>query len=329
MPALRRVLAAVVLWWLPLAAAGEPIVLQLTDVPEWKAVYGTVEAEDRAPARARLGGTVVDLRVAEGDSVTAGQELARVVDDKLDLQRAALTARQAALQAQRANAEADLARGEELLANGVTTAQRVDALRTQVEVLEGQIAALEAEAAVLVQQAREGLVLAPIAGRVLDVPVAFGAVVTPGEAVVTVAGGETVLRLAVPERHAGALKPGKPVVIATGAGERTAVVSRVYPLIQSGRVLADARVEALPDSFIGARLLVRLAVGTRQALLVPEAAIQTRAGLDIVWTQTPAGPEARTIVPGEVLLVEGAAMVEVISGLQAGDAVLPEGPGHE
>ena len=78
---------------------------------------------------------MVALSVAEGDLVEAGQELARIVDDKLDFQLAALAAQREALTAQLANAAADLKRGESLLKDGVTTTQRVDALRTQVDVL--------------------------------------------------------------------------------------------------------------------------------------------------------------------------------------------------
>ena len=150
----------------------EPLTLALTSVTEWKAVYGTVEARDRIPARARIGGTLVELAVTEGDEVAAGQVLARIVDDKLDFQVAALAAQREALAAQLANAEADLQRGEDLLKNGVTTTQRVDALRTQVDVLKGQIASLVAQADVVGQQAKEGVVLAPVAGRQTAIPAA-------------------------------------------------------------------------------------------------------------------------------------------------------------
>ena len=115
----------------PLAA--EP--LALTQVTEWKAVYGRIEARDRLPARARIGGTLVTLTVAEGDSVTAGQELGRIVDDKLGFQLSAVDAQIEALTAQLTNAQTELQRGEDLLKRGVSTAQRLDALRTQVDVV--------------------------------------------------------------------------------------------------------------------------------------------------------------------------------------------------
>ncbi|MFP5480625.1 MAG: efflux RND transporter periplasmic adaptor subunit [Alphaproteobacteria bacterium] len=311
----------------PLSALAEPVTLVPVPVTDWKAVYGTVEAKDRIPARARLGGTLVALSVAEGDVVEAGQELARIVDDKLDFQLAAIAAQKKSLSAQLANAETDLKRGEELLANGVTTTQRVDALRTQVDVLKGQIAALDAQSDVIQQQAREGLVLAPVAGRVLDVPVTEGAVAMPGEVVAVIGGGGTFLRIAVPERHAQALRAGDTIRLSEGTEGRLA---RVYPLIEGGRVTADVEVEGLPDTHVGARLLVRLPVGERQALLIPAASVVTRSGLDFVGLQTAEGAVLRSIVPGEMHEVDGVAMVEVISGLVAGDVVVPaDEVGHE
>jgi RND family efflux transporter MFP subunit len=304
-------------------ALAEPVTLSPTTITEWKAVYGTVEARDRVPARARIGGTLVALSVAEGDMVEAGQELARIVDDKLDFQLAALAAQREALTAQLGNAETDLKRGEGLLAEGVTTTQRVDALRTQVDVLKGQIAALDAQAEVIQQQAREGVVLAPVAGRVLDVPVTKGAVVMPGEGIAVLGGGGTFLRISVPERHATALDEGDAIQISGAAGEFQGHLARVYPLIEGGRVTADVEIADLPDGFVGARMQVRLPVGERTALLVPEAAILTRSGLDFVGLQGAEAVGLRSIVTGEVQVIDGVRLVEVLSGLEAGDIVVP------
>ncbi|NHB77396.1 efflux RND transporter periplasmic adaptor subunit [Rhodobacter sp. M37P] len=301
----------------------DPFTVAPMPVTVWKSVYGSVEARDRIPARSRIGGTLVDLSVSEGDSVTAGQEIARIVDDKLDFQLAALSAQREALEAQLANAETDLQRGEDLLKNGVTTLQRVDALRTQVDVLKGQIMALSAQADVVAQQAKEGVVLAPVAGCVLDVPVTRGAVLMPGEVVAVVGGGGTFLRLAVPERHATALEAGDRIRITEGGADREGRLARLYPLIEGGRVTADVEIENLPDSFVGKRMLVSLPVGERAALMVPQAALFTRAGLDFVTLQTASGPVLRSVVPGETHRIDGIPMVEVVTGLVPGDVVLP------
>ncbi len=291
------------------------------EVTEWKAVYGRIETKDRIPARARIGGTLVALSVAEGDSVTAGQELGRIVDDKIGFQLGAVDAQLEALQAQFNNASAEVTRGEELLKNGVTTAQRLDALRTQVDVIAGQIAANQAQRKVLEQQAAEGAVLAPVAGRVLDVPQAAGGVVMPGEPVATIGGGGFFLRLAVPERHATALEQGAGIEIETAEGAAKGTLARIYPLIENGRVIADVEVQGLSDAFVDARVLVRLPVATRQALVVPVSAVINRSGLDFVVTTSAEGPMDRAVVLGQHHTIDGTEMVEVLSGLQAGDVL--------
>ncbi|MCH8466244.1 MAG: efflux RND transporter periplasmic adaptor subunit [Roseinatronobacter sp.] len=313
-PALALVWLAAPLWAETLTLAPQP-------VTDWKAVFGQVQAQTLLPARARIGGVLTELTVAEGDMVAAGQPLARIEDEKLDLQLTAMDAQIAALSSQLENARSELARGEELLARGVTTVQFLDGLRTQADVLTGQLAAMQAERAVVVQQASEGVVLAPIAGRVLTVPLAAGAVVMPGEAVATLGGGGFFLRLAIPERHAAALREGDDIAIAAGMAELSGRLARVYPQIENGRVIADVAVDALDDAFVNARVLVRLPVGERMALLVPEGAVTTRSGLDFV---TVAGPfeGARTVVLGQRHQTDTGVLVEILSGLAAGDAVV-------
>jgi len=308
------------------AAVAETLTLAPVPMTDWTAVYGRIEARDRIPARARLGGTLVELAVSEGDVVAAGQPLARIVDEKLTFQLVALESQKAATQAQLANAEADLKRGEELKKQGVTTEQRLDALRTQVDVLRGQLSALSAQADVIGQQQTEGAVLAPVGGRVLDVPVAKGAVVMPGETVATLGGGGTFLRLAVPERHATALDEGATIRIEGAEGAAEGRLVKVYPLIEAGRVIADVEVADLSDRFVDARVLVRLPTGSHPALMVPQTAILTRNGLDFVAIEGADGPSLQLVVPGQTVEQEGKPMVEILTGLAAGDRILTQAP---
>lgn len=305
-------------------ALSEQITLAPTKVTEWKAVYGRIEARDRVPARARIGGTVIELAVAEGDEVTEGQTIAKIVDDKLSFQIAVLDSQTTSLMAQLANAETELDRGEQLLKEGVSTVQRLDGLRTQVEVLRGQIAAIKAQAEGIRQSQQEGTILAPAAGRVIDVPVSRGAVLMPGEPVATIGVGGAFLRLAVPERHALMLNEGAAIQIDAPTGPTEGRLAKVYPLIENGRMIADVEMSGASDRFVDARVLVRLPIAERSALMIPASALISQAGLDFVQVDTAQGPVLRAVVPGGHSGTDTGDMVEILSGLVAGDHVITD-----
>jgi RND family efflux transporter MFP subunit len=293
-----------------------------TTVTEWKAVYGTVQARDTVPARARIGGTISELEVTEGDPVKTGQKIATVHDDKIAFQIAALDAQIRAQDAQLATAQSELTRGETLLGKGIVAAQQLDQLRTAVDVARNQIAATEAQKAVVLQQQAEGGVFAPTTGRVLTVPVTRDAVVLAGETIATIGGGGFYLRLAIPERHARALKEGVDIRIDTDGKETTGKLVKIYPEIQGGRVSADVEVQKLDTSFVEARVLVKLPVGERHALLVPRSAVTTRSGIDFVTVEEAGAKIERAVVLGEDVIQPGGNNVEILTGVQAGDLIV-------
>jgi len=306
-----------------LGLAAPEMAAELREVTEWKAVFGRVEARDMIPARTRIGGTLISIKVTEGSTVTEGQQIADIFDPKLGLQLDSVQGQVDALQSQLENAKTELQRGEDLLQRGVTTAQRLDALRTQVEVLQNQIEATRAQKRVIEQQAAEGAVLAPIAGRVIDVPVTHGSVVMPGEVIAQIGGGGFFLRLAVPERHAGYLKEGIEIRIGSDGESTPGRLAKVYPQIENGRVIADVEVEGMSSEFVNARVLVSLPVGRRTALVVPADRVDTRMGLDFVTVRGPGGgPVDRAVVVGGPLSVDDTPMVEILSGLSEGDVLV-------
>ncbi|WP_152982082.1 efflux RND transporter periplasmic adaptor subunit [Prosthecomicrobium hirschii] len=302
----------------PAPARAGSLKIEPVTVPEWKAVYGRVEARDTIPARARIGGTLTELLVSEGDAVKAGQRIAVVHDDKIAFQVSALDAQLKAIVAQLQNAETELARTQSLVDKGVATAQRLDQLRTQADVFRNQIASTEAQRLVIVQQGTEGNVLAPADGKILTVPVTRGAVLLPGEAVATIGAGGFFLRLAIPERHAPLLKEGANLTVETGSGTATGRLAKLYPQIGNGRIVADVEVQGLPTVFVDARVLVRVPIGVRTVLMIPAAAIAHRSGLDFVTVRMPSGPVERTVVIGE----RDGDKVEILTGLAAGDEVI-------
>ena len=303
-------------------ASAETITVTPTQVTEWKAVYGRVEARDTVPARARIGGLVVALDVNEGDLVEEGQKIATVRDDKIAFRIDALDAQLRALNSQLETAQAELDRGKALVDRGVITAQRLDQLRTQVDVTRNQISATEAQRSVVEQQSAEGEVMAPSGGRVLTVPVTRGAVIMAGEPVASIGGGGFFLRLAIPERHAATLTPGAQIRISTNGVESAGRLAKIYPQIENGRVIADVEVEQLDTSFVNARVLVGVPVGDRSALIVPAAAAKTRSGIDFITVLANGRETDRAVVLGPQIERPDGTFVEILSGLAPGTEVV-------
>lgn len=307
---------------MPATTLAGNLTLKATVIPQWKAVYGQVEARDSVLARARIGGTVIALKVTEGDVVKAGDVVALVKDDKIDFQIKAVDAQLLGLKASLKNAEVELERAQKLIKSGAATIQRFDQLRTEVDVIRNQIAAAEAQRSVVVEQSNEGEVLAPTAGRVLKVPVTRDAVIMPGEVVANIGGGGFFLRLAIPERHALFLKQGTTIRINASGMMSDGTLAKIYPQIENGRVIADVDVKALSTEFVNSRVLVELPIGERKALVVPLNAVVTRSGLDFVSVSTAGKPVERAVVTGEAMDIDGVPSIEVLTGLTEGDIVV-------
>jgi RND family efflux transporter MFP subunit len=309
------------------ALAQDTFTVEPKQVADEKAVFATVESANIVPARARIGGTVAELNVKYGDEVKQGQVLATVGDEKLVLKLKSLDAQIAGLEAQLAQAKTDLDRAKELFSKGTIPKARFDQAQTAYNVANNAHRARVAERSVVQQQLAEGKVLAPTAGRVLQVPVTTGTVILPGEPVARIAEKNFVLRLRVPERHALFLKAGDTVRVDSQAlGAKAAkfgTIKLVYPQIEDGRVVADANVKGLGDYFVGERILVWISAGKRESIIVPASYIITRFGVDY----------ARVRKHGEVIDVpvqRGRLLprpdmpdaLEILSGLKAGDVLV-------
>lgn len=305
----------------PVVAAEQQAVVR-QQVEDRKAVIATVEPVRELKARARIGGTITKLVVREGDRVAAGDQVALVVDPKLALQIQALDARMEAQSANREQAQLDFNRSQQLRASGTASQAQLDQARTRLDMAERTLRALQSDREVVEQQATEGSVLAPGAGRVLTAPVAVGSVVLPGETIATLAADNYILRLQLPERHARFLKPGDTILVGARGLQpqdqetlRRGRVTLVYPQIDQGRVIADAVVEGLGDYFVGERTRVYVATGRRDALVVPAAYIYRRFGVSYLKLRD--GTEVAVQVG---LPVDGG--VEILAGVKEGDVVI-------
>ena len=321
-----RPLALLLLLTAGSAFAVEPLVVHEVELSDRKAVIATVEPIHQLVARARLGGTIVALSIKEGDDVKTGAVVAQVADAKLALQMQALDSRISSLKSTRDQAKIDFDRVAELASRGVSTQAQRDQAKTNLDVAERNLTAMQGDREVIAQQAAEGAVLAPGAGRVLSVPVSVGRVVLPGETIATLAEDKYILRLQLPERHAQFLRAGDRVEIgARGLSDDETAATRegrvriVYPEIQGGRVIADVEVGGLGTYFVGERTRAYIETGKRKAIVVPAAYVYRRAGVNYVKL---ANGDEVVVQPGEPHDEGGVRSVEILSGLVDGDKVV-------
>ncbi len=298
------------------------VVRQLT-LPAMISAFAVVESPDASAARARIGGSVRQLLVDEGDMVRQGQVIAIVVDETLGPRAAAPRAQSAALRAQLRQAEADIARFEALNAQGFYPTRSLEAAKANAQALREQIRAMDAETSSVTTVQGQGRVLAPVSGRVLQTPVTAGSVVAPGEIIATI-GANYVLRVKLPERAAAALRPGVAVLVESGNARVEAVVSKVYPALADGRVQADVSAPGVANLLYGQRVRVWVSGANSNALIVPASYLRTRYGVDFARVLNRSGVAEDVVVrrgeprPGPNL-PDG---VEILAGLKPGDRLV-------
>lgn len=299
---------------------GDRLVVAETDVEAVKPVSAVITSRDLAEARARIPGTLVRLEVREGDLVRQGDLIGVVVDDRIGLQTAALDAQAAAAEAEAARARADLSRVQTLYERGYYAQAALDRAQAAARAADAQARAVRAQRAASAETGSQGRILAPAAGRILAADVPQGSVVIAGQSVATVTAGPLVLRLELPEAQGRGLRVGQRVAVDGEGLPAEGVVTQVYPAAVAGRTIADVSAEGLPSDRVGQRVPVRVPIGVRQALILPERFVTRRYGIDFVRTVDRAGRVAEAPVQlGETV---GGDRVEVMSGLKAGDIVL-------
>jgi RND family efflux transporter MFP subunit len=312
------------------AVAADRFAVTERTIPDYKTVAATYTTRDMGEARARIGGTLVDLRVREGDIVNKDQVLAVVADQKLALELQSRTAQTAAAKAESERAAAELSRVRTVFAKGFYSKARLDQAVATAKTADAAWKAAAAAQGVIAEQTTQGQILAPAAGKVVRASIPAGSVVTAGDVVVVVASNDPVVRVEVPERDASGLKKGDALrLVADGPVERagSTVIREVYPEVRNGRVTIDLEGKTLGEVFIGQRVRVLVATGERRAIVIPQSYVTTRFGVDYVSLSIKDGSLDIPVQRGQPIdldtLKDG---VEILSGLKPGDVIMkPDG----
>lgn len=278
----------------------------------------TVPPGGKALVTARIDGTVIQLSKRTGDVVRAGESLA-IVESR---DAAQLAADREAAKARAALAQKSLARERFLFEQKVSP--RMDLEQAEAEAIAAAAEARRAEAAaVAAQVSADGhsvAVTSPIAGVVGVERASLGAFVQ-GDTVLFRITDPMALQVeaAVPPADLARVAAGDRAVVELFDGSSVEGRIRALTAVLSDETRAATAIIDVSGGALRAGLGVRVRILPARAALgaavvVPEDALQTLEGRDVVFVQTPSGFKARPVTVSR----RSAGRVELASGLDAG-----------
>ena len=305
-------------------------VAQSTTGGEVARLTGDIQAQDTVILGFKTGGRMLTRAVNVGDTVAAGDPIARLEEvtqrNTVQAARAELTAAEGDVE----RTEVDYGRQAELLERGFTTRQRYD---TALQVFRQAQSRADAARAQLAN-AEEALSFTALFADAPGVVTAVGA--EPGE---VVGAGTMVARLArdngrdavfdVPERLIGTVDPNAPIVVAlvsnpdvTATGRVREVAPEADPVTRTFRVRVG--LSDVPDAFrLGSTVTGSTTIAGTTSTPLPAAALTTAEGRSAVFV---VDPDARTVAlrPVEVGQFD-LSRVHIVTGLNDGDVVVTAG----
>ncbi|HSJ08876.1 MAG TPA: efflux RND transporter periplasmic adaptor subunit [Longimicrobiales bacterium] len=289
---------------------------------------GTLLPERTVELRAQVPGVVTRLAVDRGDAVGAGQLVAVIEAEGIRSAAAGAQAMVSAAQANVALARQRYESSRRLYERGAISQIDLQTAEAAYEAAQGQLAAARAQSSSASESARRATVTSPIAGVVSDRMISQGEAVNPGQALVTIV-NTTALELAgqVPVQAAARVARGQKVEFTLDAypGQSfEGTVSRVDPTADPATRqvgvylrLPNPNRRIVGGVFATGRVLSDVATSV---LVVPESAVRTEGTDTFVWLIVENRLTRRPVVIGARDMSTG--MLEVVSGLAAGDRVL-------
>jgi HlyD family secretion protein len=298
---------------------------------------GTIEPEKEVEVRPRISGIVERVHVHDGDVVAKDALLVEIDRELIEAQAAEARSRLEQTRVELRYAGRDLDRARELVRSGTVSVQEHERAEARFKSATAAVARDEAALDSLAVELKYTRVLAPMAGKILDVPVEDGDAVS---AVTAVTGGTLLLVIADPDplHLKGLVDENEVAHVAVGqlARLRTEAyagrtfrgeVRSIAPLGQRQQNVTYFEVEVLvtdPDAhLLRPRMSADADIVTEaipDALVVPETALVFEGGDVLVERVVRASRPSVTRQKVEVGITSGA-RVQILSGLEAGDEV--------
>ncbi|MBU6271356.1 MAG: efflux RND transporter periplasmic adaptor subunit [Betaproteobacteria bacterium] len=315
-------------------AAGDLITLAPGSITRSIPITGSLRAVRQGLVRAKAAGELRELLVREGESVSAGQTIARVDPTEFESRVKEREAQLRSAQAQLEQAESTLARNRQLIDRGFISPSALDNASSALDAAAGARDAAQAQLAVARKALADTAVLAPMSGVVAERFVQPGEKVSPDVRILSLIDlSQLEIEAPVPASELGAVRIGQAVSLQVEgvAGEQSGRILRIGPSTSTGTrsvpvyIGIDNRGDRLRAGLFAQG---SLALETRQGVItVPLSALRERAGRSFVYAVQDGRLVEKDVVPG--LRDEsardargGAGAIEVRSGLAAGDRIV-------
>ena len=309
------------------AVAAQPPLDTITVAPrpfaQSVAVEATVEAVRQATLGSQVAGRIVELPVKAGDTVRAGQVLARIDARAADAAVAASRSQLAEAEANLANAKRVNERNKALAAQKFVSQAAVDQSESAYQAALAQVEAVRANAGSAAVARDWTTIVAPYAGVVGETLAELGDMATPGKPIVTVFDPREMRAVAsVPQATVAKAKlDGARVDLPGLATTLTPARATVVPLADAKSHTTRVRFDLPPVAGLapGQYARVRLPVGVATMLAVPGSALVRRGEVTGVYVIDATGaPRLRQVRTGDRV---GDDEIEILAGLSGGETI--------
>lgn len=291
---------------------------------------GTVEPQVTAALAFRLGGTLVDRNVDVGASVKTGDVLASIESTTLVLAVKSANANLANAQAQFQNAEAAEGRLAALLQTDTISQANLEQAQQQTKAAQAGVVQAQSSVTQASDQLGYAQLVAGFDGIVTAVGAESGQVVTPGQAVVTLAQPDARdIVIDVPDAFAQSGAIGAKFTIALQLAPQitaTGTLREIAPQADEVTRLRRLRIglEQPPASFwLGTTAVATAPATDADQIALPASAVNMTGASASVWVvDEPTGTVAsRPVQAGPPV----GGLIPILSGLKPGERVVTAG----
>jgi RND family efflux transporter MFP subunit len=303
-------------------------VVSLQDISTGPLISGTLMAEREAMVRAEAGGSVLEVRVAEGQPVRRGAIIARIEDQALSDAHASAQSVVRSAEHALGVAEREAARTESLVKGGALAERELDSARNAVTAAQAQLADARSRLAAAAKQLQHLTVRSPIDGVVADRPANAGDVVSPGTELFRIIDPRSMrLEASVPSEALGAVKVGLPVQFEVRGYPGQTFVGRIERISPAADPVTRQVSIFVTIPNTAGRLVAglfaegRVAQESRRGLVVPLTAVNTDNRKE-PWVLRATNGKAERVPVTVGLRDDQTERIELTAGVKEGDRLL-------